>query len=138
MATSLSVSDLRRVPYPDPATAQPAWLSLLRLSSLECRVAPRVSPSAACDLIDPSAGAEVYAEALARALPDLMTRRPVIWAPGAAGRSFDEDWLNACRNALLRGDGDSFRFLTTRRLTRGSVPIFRMLLSGLGERLDKF
>jgi hypothetical protein len=127
---------LRSLPAaPEPVT-QPPLLALLRLAALECRAARHCGPHEACALLDPSAGAEIHAAALARVLPAIALRRPVIWAPGSAGRSFDEAWLLACDGALRRGDGASFRFLCARRLHPGGATRLRPLLTGLSTRLD--
>ncbi len=116
----------------NPDMVEPQWLSHLRYATLECRVSQYCPPSAAFALL----GDGKAVEALARALPNMMARRPKIWPPGTDGRSFDESWLEACRAALDRGDAASLRFLMARQLTPGSAAAFRMLLSGLQPDLD--
>ena len=120
----------------EPAVAtQPPLIAFLRLSALACRTAPRGSLGA-CALLDPDAGPEDYAMALARTLPEMTMRRPVIWRPGAAGRSFDEDWLLSLQDAIRRRDGASVRFLTRSRVRPEAAPYLQLLLRGLCERLD--
>ena len=127
-----------RTAAPDiqPAVAtQPPLIAFLRLSALACRVAPRGSLQA-CALLAPDAGPEDYAMALARTLPEMTMRRPVIWRPGAPGRSFDEDWLLSLQEAIRRRDGASLRFLTRSRVRGEAVPYLKLLVRGLSERLD--
>lgn len=119
---------------PAPATRQPALIAALRLAALECRAAPKASV-AACALLGPDAGAEEYAGALARCLPQMLTRRPVLRRPGAARRSFDEEWLVALGRALGSGDRASARFLLRRRVRPEAAPYLSLLLIGLAERL---
>lgn len=116
-------------------STQPPLIAFLRLSALACRAAPRGSLRA-CALLDPDAGAEDYAMALARTLPEMTMRRPVIWRPGATGRSFDEDWLLSLLDALRRRDGASLRFLTRSRVRPEAAPYLLLVLRGLCERLD--
>jgi hypothetical protein len=108
---------------------------MVRSAVLACRAAPRCSPWTACSLLDPHAPAAAYADALARALPGLTLRRPVIWPASAEQRTFDEDWLVACYDALRRGDEDSFCFLASRRLRPGMAPLLRLLVTGLSDRV---
>lgn len=121
----------RQDPWVEP---QPPLICLLRLSALACRTAPRGSVEG-CGLLDPDADAADYAMALARAMPDVLTRRPVFWRPGAPGQSFDEAWLLALARAIRAGDRDSERFLVLRRVRVQARPILRLLMVGLVERL---
>ena len=113
---------------------QPPLIALLRLAALECRAAPRVGlpPAEAME----AAAVEDMVTVLARTLPALLLRRPVLWPPGAAGRSFDEAWLLALAAALWRGDRLSARFLLARRARPEGAAVLRMLLSDLGHRLQ--
>ncbi|MEE4209850.1 MAG: hypothetical protein V2I43_11345 [Parvularcula sp.] len=122
-------------PAAQPAVAQPPLVSFLRLAALSCRAAPRGSLRA-CDLLERSAGPEDFAMALARVLPEAMQRRPVLWQPGEADRSFDETWLLALAEAQARGDAASLRFLTTRRLRPEAAPFVLLLLGGLARGLE--
>ncbi len=121
-------------PAPSPPGRQPALVATLRLAALGCRAAPRASVTA-CALLDPEAPAEEFARALALCLPQMLTRRPVLRRPGAARRSFDEDWLVALQAALSSGDRSSARFLLRRRVRPEAVPYLTLLLNGLSERL---
>lgn len=113
---------------------QPPLIALLRLASLTCRAGRRIPP-AACTVIDPAAPVEDLVVALARLLPGALCRRPVIWRPGAEGRSFDEDWLLALAAALDAGDADSTRFLLGRRAHRHAAPALRLVVARLDARL---
>lgn len=115
--------------------AQPPLIAFLRLSALACRTAPRGSLGA-CALLAADAGPEDYAMALARTLPEMTLRRPVIWRPGAPGRSFDEEWLLSLQEAIRQRDGASLRFLTRSRVRPEAAPYLLLLLRGLHERLD--
>jgi len=119
---------------PDTAP-QPPLIAFLRLASLACRAGPRGSIGA-CALLEPSSGPEDFAMALARALPEMLFRRPVLWRPGAAGQSFDEAWLLALSLARARNDLGSTRFLTRRRVRPEATPYLLLLLNGLAERLE--
>ena len=119
---------------PDPSS--PPLLAALRLASLRCRIAPQLAPSAACRLLLPDARAGEFAEALARALPGLMRRRPQILPPESRARSFDEAWLLALAEARRRGDAASVRFLVGRRVRPGGAAALDVLLGGLTKRLD--
>ena len=121
----------------EPVVAnQPPLIAFLRLSALACRAAPRGSLGA-CALLAPDGGPEDYAMALARTLPEMTMRRPVIWRPGAPGRSFDEDWLLSLQEAIRRRDGASLRFLTRSRVRPEAAPYLQLLVRGLCERLDR-
>ncbi|MEM9796149.1 MAG: hypothetical protein AAF919_06650 [Pseudomonadota bacterium] len=113
---------------------QPALIALLRLAALECRAAPRpgMAPAEAMRV----AAIEDMVVMLARMLPNLLLRRPVIWRPGAEGRSFDEDWLLALAQALRTGDRHSARFLLGRRARPDGAAVLRMLVGDLAARLD--
>ena len=125
---------LRPVARPDPV---PPLIALLRLATLECRAAPRADLHA-CTVLSPEADAADFAVALARALPSATDRRVVLWRPGAEGLSFDETWILALAAAMRRGDRDSVRFLTGRRVRLEAVPVLRLLLSGLARNLESF
>lgn len=127
MAAPLLAPELARDP-------QPPLIALLRLSALECRIAPRAGlpPAEALRV----AAAEDMALMLARMLPTLMLRRPVIWRPGTRGRSFDEEWLLSLACALEREDRASARFLLARRARPEGAAVLRMLVGDLGARLD--
>jgi hypothetical protein len=118
-----------------PVAPVPGCLRMLRRPAQDTRTAPRCTPWAACSLLDPRAPARAYSDALARVLPEMTLRRPVIWLDGVDKLTFDEDWLVACRECLRRGDVDSFCFLTARRLRPGMAPMLRLLLEGLDARL---
>ncbi|TFL18827.1 hypothetical protein [Jannaschia formosa] len=113
---------------------QPPLIALLRFHALACRTSPRagLTPEDAAR----AAAVEDMALLLARMLPVLLLRRPVLWRPGTAGRSFDEDWLLALARALRAGDADSARFLLTRRARPEGAATLRMLVGDLAERLD--
>ena len=115
--------------------SQPALIALLRVCALECRAAARPAPHEACALLHPDADAVDHATALARRLPELLLRRPVIWAPGAAGRSFDESWLLAVARALVSEDRASVRFLLRRHARPTGHAVLSMLLRGMVARL---
>ena len=123
-------------PHAAPAAPPARAVAALRLAARDCRAAPRRSPGEACALLAPDADAAAFAEALARALPALLLRRPVIWHPGARGESFDEAWLAALLAALGRGDRGSARFLLTRRVRPGGAATLLFLAQGLLKRLD--
>ena len=114
---------------------QPPLIALLRLAALECRIAPRAGLPAA-DAIR-AAALEDMATMLARLLPTLLLRRPVIWRPGAEGRSFDEDWLLALARAERRRDRASVGFLLRRRARPDGAAVLRMLVGDLAARLDE-
>ncbi|MGB3553522.1 MAG: hypothetical protein WBA25_02660 [Jannaschia sp.] len=129
-----SLVSLRPEACPEPGPS--ALIDMLRLSALHCRSAARRSPQAACALLHPEANAGDYADALARALPGLLRRRPRIWTPGTPGQSFDEAWLATLFDAIRDGDGASTRFLIERFARPGNQAILRFLLVGLVDRLD--
>ena len=124
----------RPVPRLDPV---PPLIAMLRLAALECRAGPRVDLQE-CAATAPDAGAEDLALALARALVGATDRRVVLWRPGAEGLSFDETWLTSLAAALGRGDADSVRFLTGRRVRPEAGPVLRRLLDGLARNLESF
>lgn len=127
----------RPAPCPDlfhEPEGQPPLIALVRLAALSCR-AGRRGPAPACAAIDPDAPVEDLIVALAKALPEALHRRPVIWRPGAAGRSFDEDWLLALAAALRAADADSVRFLLGRRVRPVAGPMLRSLVRRLDARL---
>ncbi len=121
-------------PQAPAAFRQPGLVAVLRLAALECRAAPRGSLTA-CALLEPGAGAEDYAVALARCLSQMLVRRPVLHRPGTASRSFDEEWLVALSRALGEGDRASARFLARSRARPEAVPYLLLLVTGLAERV---
>ncbi|PZX14329.1 hypothetical protein LX81_02912 [Palleronia aestuarii] len=127
----MALPKLRPAPQADP---QPPLIGFLRLAALDCRAAPR--RAGIPDLpLDPAADAADYATVLARMLPELFLRRPVLWRPGTARRSFDEAWLLAFARAIETDDRTSERFLAGRRLRPGAAPVLRHVLGGLADRL---
>lgn len=120
---------------PAPAR-QPAVLAHLRLAALRCRVSRRADPRA-CTVLDPKARAEEAALRLAALLPQALLRRPVLHAPGAAARSFDESWLVSLAEAEARGDEASVRFLLRRRVRAAAAPLVLATLRSLLARLAR-
>ena len=112
---------------------QPAFLAMLRLAALECRIAPRAGAPA--EEAVRVAALDDMMTMLARTLPSLMLRRPVLWRPGATGRSFDEDWLLALLRAMQSGDRASERFLLARRARPEGGAVLRMLVGDVADRL---
>ena len=123
-----------RMPEEAPKVAPAPIIALVRLAALECRAGPRHALQA-CAVLDPLAPPEDYIVALVRALQGAADRRMVFWRPGATGLSFDETWLSAVALASADGDADSLRFLLTRRLRPGAIPVVRLLMRGVMERL---
>ncbi|PWJ22392.1 hypothetical protein [Jannaschia seohaensis] len=113
---------------------QPPLIALLRFAALECRTAPRADLPPGEAMRD--AAVEEMAVLLARMLPTLLQRRPVIRRPGAADLSFDESWLLALARALSGGDAASARFLLARRARPEGAAVLRMLVGDLAARLD--
>ncbi|WP_220750525.1 MULTISPECIES: hypothetical protein [Jannaschia] len=120
------------VPLPDRHLA---LLTFLRLAALECRASSRLDLTQACKVLDPEIDAGDLATILARALPQVLFHRPQILAPGALGRSFDEDWLLALADAIARGDRLSERFLLRRRCHPHRASHLSLLLRELEDRL---
>ena len=127
MPASLLASEIVR-------DSEPPLIALLRLAALECRAAPRAGLS----LVETMrvAAIEDMVTMLARVLPTLLNRRPVIWRPGATGQSFDEAWLIALARALRSGDSASERFLLARRARPEGAAVLRMLVGDVAARLD--
>lgn len=108
-------------PSPFEPAAQPQGdptLVLLRVLMRTCRAKARLPIFEACALLhhSPANSAQVYADALLRALWQALPRPPVIHAVAAAERSFDENWLLALTGAIARGDHASATFLLRARL----------------------
>jgi hypothetical protein len=113
---------------------QPPLIALLRLAALECRIAPRAGlpPAEAMRVAE----VEDMVTMLARLLPTLLMRRPVLWRPGTRGRSFDEDWVLALARALRTDDRASARFLLARRARPEGAATLRMLVGDVAARLS--
>ncbi|MBM2575222.1 hypothetical protein JQC91_02790 [Jannaschia sp. Os4] len=122
------------LPVPEIARdRQPPLIAWLRLAALECRIAP--PPGLPAEGAMRMAEAEDMAAMLARLLPALLFRRPVLLRPGSPGRSFDEDWLLALARAEVSGDRRSARFLLARRARPDGAAVLRMLVGDLAARL---
>lgn len=125
----------RKLPSaPRGAAAQPAMIACIRAAALACRATARAQLPT-LDQSDDLSGSEAIARTLVRALPVMLTRRPVFHAPGTAARSFDEDWLLALSDALARLDIDSVRFLTRRRVRPEAAHILHVCLRRLRSSL---
>lgn len=70
-------------------------------------------------------------------LPRLLTRDPVLNAPGESRRSFDESWILAASGALRLADADNYRFLLLSRMTPQSASEFHFLLRHALTVLDE-
>lgn len=66
--------------------------------------------------LDCPGAATAAEEALVRTLGEVLGRRPVFHAPGAALASFDEAWLVRLHRAQAARDTDSVAFLAGRRV----------------------
>jgi len=80
--------------------------------------------------------ADTYAVALCRVLPRALGQtRMRFYQPGAAERSFDENWLIAALDAADRGDQHSLTFLLARRLPQHARRQVAFLLTSLSRAL---
>jgi hypothetical protein len=115
-----------------------AVLTLLRMLMRTCRAKARIPVFEACALLHhaPAQSAQVYADALLRALVQALPKPPVIHTVTAAERSFDEDWLLALLSAIAREDHASATFLLRARLPLHYRRSVGWLAAQLAERLD--
>jgi hypothetical protein len=116
-----------------------ATLALLRVLMRTCRAKARLPVFEACALLhhSPANSAQVYADALLRALSQALPRMPVIHAVTAPERSFDENWLLALTDAIARKDHASASFLLRARLPLHYRRSVGWLAAQLVDRLDQ-
>jgi hypothetical protein len=109
--------DFHPQPFATPAFAN-SGLSMLRMLMRTCRAKARLEVFEACALLhhSPNQSAQVYADALLRALANALPRPPVIHAMNSDEYSFDERWLLSLMSAIARDDQASARFLLRTRL----------------------
>ena len=95
-----------------------ARLNRLRLVTLSCRSSARTDLFEACAMlsIDPWVAQTAHAEALVKCLPQVIGRQLKFFRPGTEEVSFDEAWLIALTEAVVRDDDDSFLFLLRSRV----------------------
>ncbi len=124
---------------PTPQSDLPdAWrgtLNALRFVALTCRAAPKTDLFEACALIATrkQTGAEAFATALLRCLPQAIGKRPVFYQPGTADLSFDEKWLMRAVIAANQADGDSLAFLIRSRVTPENQRNVSFLIKGISD-----
>ncbi|CUX83176.1 MAG: Ribosomal protein L22p/L17e [Roseibaca calidilacus] len=123
---------------PQPQRSDAA-LTLLRVLMRTCRAKARMPVLEACALLhhSPAQSAQVYADALLRALVQALPKPPVIHTVAAAERSFDEDWLLALLSAITREDHTSATFLLRARLPLHYRRSVGWLAAQLAARLDE-
>ncbi|QBY01751.1 hypothetical protein E2K80_14305 [Rhodophyticola sp. CCM32] len=110
-----------------------AELAWLRVAGARCRVMRRSDLFQACAVLSLSGeqAALAYAQALFRALPDLLPRGLTLYAPGDSQISFDEAWLLQLLTRARAGDHDSLTFLIGRRIPRYARRQVAFLAHGL-------
>ncbi len=118
--------------------AESATLDFLRTTHQTCRTKPRQDLFVACELLTCDRHAETsnYAEAIIRALPHSLGRRPIILRPGDAVVTFDESWLLAILRACGNGEDDNLNFLLSSRIKKSHRPNILFLITNL-TRLTK-
>lgn len=121
-----------------PPRNSDAALSLLRVLMRTCRAKARMPIFEACALLhhSPAQSAQVYADALLRALAQALHKPPIIHSVAAQDRSFDEDWLLALLAAITREDHTSATFLLRARLPLHYRRSVGWLAVQLAARLD--
>ncbi|NBB97569.1 MAG: hypothetical protein GVY34_05260 [Alphaproteobacteria bacterium] len=129
---------LRQVDTNPQPQRNEAALTLLRVLMRTCRAKARMPVFEACALLhhSPAQSAQVYADALLRALVQALPKAPVIHTVTAAERSFDEAWLLALLSAIGRKDHASATFLLRARLPLHYRRSVGWLAAQLAERLD--
>lgn len=127
-------------PTPAPSPGAQARIDFLRRAAARARALPGDDLFRACRVLgaeDDPRTAEQRAVALFQVLPSVLGARRLRWyQPGAAERSFDEDWLLSALAAAARGDGASLTFLLGRRLPRHARRQVAFLLQNLSGSLD--
>ncbi|MBB5515613.1 hypothetical protein FHS89_001625 [Rubricella aquisinus] len=126
------VTTLPHRPESDPV------LERLRRVMRRSRAQRRLDLFTACTLLssDRSVAFDAYAQALLRTLGREVGQPLVLFHPGTAERSFDEDWILRCLERIRAGDGASVMFLISRRVPKFSRRQVMFLLNGLAERAD--
>jgi len=126
------------LPSPEARAEDRATLSLLRIQNARCRCLARsdLFQTYTSVVADPVRRAEDLALALLRSFDgeDGMPRLK-LFQPTAPEHSFDEDWLLAGLAAAGRRDGDSLRFLLSRRIPLHGRRQVATLLTALADAL---
>ena len=111
--------------------SEAALLNHIRFVALGCRAKARTDLFQACALLH-SSGTQsfrLHAEALMQCLNEALGKQAVLFRPGTAERSFDENWLLRLMTALSNGDEASASFLLHSRIDREKHRLMRYLLS---------
>lgn len=77
-----------------------------------------------------------FRDALLRTLSEGFRRRPIFFVPGTPDTSFDERWLLALIDAVIRDDDPSTRFLAASRIALHARRSLIFLVAGLVRHLD--
>lgn len=132
-ARSLPAPARHLSPAPVPAPADVQRLNWLRLLFRSCRAKARLDLFQACALlgVERPDSAQLYADALLRALSARSARALVLNPPGTATLGFDERWLLSLLAAIARGDEPSRDFLLRSRVPQAD----RRAIGWLATRL---
>jgi len=120
-------------PRPAASPEAMAFLNRLRFHATRCRASARLDIATACTLIDPQGDETAAASVFVRVLGQALDRPPVWYRPGETDLSFDERWVLAVAESYAAGDGDSFTFLTQRRISGPKRRLFLALIARLCE-----
>lgn len=113
-------------------------LDELREAAQRCQSSRRLELFHACAMLSEDARQShaAFRDALLRTLSEGFRRRPVLFLPGTVETSFDERWLLALIDAVIRGDESSIRFLAASRIADHARRSLIFLVAGLARHID--
>ena len=116
-----------------------AFVQVVRLAAMACRVKPRADLFEACALLHVSKAksSAAHAEALVLCLREALGKPARFFAPGEREMTFDESWLAQLAMSFLRGDQSSHRFLLGSRVARENRRLVSFLVGQIVEHISK-
>ena len=110
----------------------------LREAALRAHCARRLELFQACAMLsgDRAQSHAAFRDALLRTLSQGLRRRPVLFRPGVPETSFDERWLLALIDSVIRDDAPSIRFLSASRIAAHARRSLLFLVAGLARHID--